>query len=111
MAGALAGGSLTPSCHLKTRSGAAAIHVVGLTDQRDAQRMGYAGGPMRSVPARWVGDELWIGVAAWPVTVGSGENTVTAVRRTLVALGVTREQLTFPDPTQERRFREAIGEI
>jgi len=39
--------------------------------------------------------------AAWPVTVGSDENTVIAVRRTFVALGVTRDQLTFPDPTQD----------
>jgi len=67
--------------------------------------------PCRSVPARWVGDGLWIGAAAWPVTVGSGENMVTAVRRTLVALGVTRDQLSFADPAHEDRFRTVMGEI
>ena len=63
--------------------------------------MAETSGPIRSVPARWVGEELWMRFAAWPVTVGSDENTVIAVRRTFVALGVSRDQLTFPDLTQD----------
>jgi hypothetical protein len=61
------------------------------------------------VAVRWTDEELWIGDAAWPVTVGQRETLAEAVRRTLTALDLTVDELAFDSAGDERRFRDAIG--
>jgi hypothetical protein len=63
-----------------------------------------------SVSVRWIGEDLWIDDAAWPVTVGHGETLADAVRRTLIALDITLDELAFDNTNDERRFRHAVGE-